>query len=161
MKRVFIFVALSFISVSAALAEGRGANFSNIECPSDEALVREILELEVSGLRVAGRKDACVAQERFPHVLAVPPHAGEAGSPSKPRYVSEEKPFEIRAIRTDEMGRLNVEFVFNVVASGKTAKVEDYMVLRRYEGHSKKQAGCVAHLVMPAHLMIKRSCQGK
>ncbi len=158
MRRLAILAILTFAAPLAMAEDGLAPDFSRVSCPGDRELARELIELQVAGVRVPGRKDACVAQSRFPHVLALPPPVGEAVEGLGVKYVSETKPFEIRSIRRDGKGRLEIGFVYNVVTDGKVTPVEDILIARRYDGYGKKYFGCGAALVWPQHQVIKRSC---
>lgn len=152
-----IFTLAMMVAVPHA-ASAQAPDFSNVECPSDKDLVREVLEMQVAGIRVPGRKDSCVAQENFPHIIARPPPAGEAGTLPAIKYVSEKQPFEIRSIQKDERGRLVVDFVYNILSGGKTIAVEDHLVVRRYDGFGKKHFGCASAVLLPVQYVIRRSC---
>lgn len=158
MKKVFFLTLLLLVPSLSAAGNATAADFSSVVCPSETELVRELIELQIAGVRVPGRKDACVEQAKFPHVLALPPPAEEAGRLPDLKYVSETKPFEIRSIKNDGKGQLEVEFVYYVFAKGKSVAVEDYLVVRRYEGFGKKYYGCGAAMLLPRHLVIRKSC---
>ncbi|MCM2282767.1 MAG: hypothetical protein NDI61_13080 [Bdellovibrionaceae bacterium] len=155
---LLVVVAILGVTLCGQVARAETTDFSSLSCPSDRELVRELLELQVSGVRVAGRKDSCVAPEKFPHVITRPPPEDVVGEVVVPRFVSEDKPFEIRSIQKDNRERLVVDFIYNVVGKNGVTAIEDRIFIRRYDGFAKKHLGCAAAVYLPETLVIRKSC---
>lgn len=152
MKTQTSLVLIALFVSSFAFAQGKEA-----PCPSNEVLATELLEFEVSGVRVQNAKPNCVDTNKFSNIKAEGPLVAEQAEPPKPLVVSEKRPFTIRSVRQNKEGKIEVKFVWNRgPASDKP--VSDTMLMTRYDGPNRKYFGCAVMSVRPKEAAVRPSC---
>lgn len=153
MIKLLLTLTLSIFSTSAFAQ-------SKVEspCPSNEVLAAELLEFEISGVRVPNAKPNCVDKKKYANVGAEAPLVTEAAPPPKPFLVSETKPYSIRSIKTNKLGQIEVDFAWNVGSDDRQKPVLDKMVMSRFDGANRKYFGCAVMTVRPREAAVRPTC---
>lgn len=152
MRTALLILTLSMEFSRAGAAE---MDWSKVQCPDDKTLAVELLQLEIAGARVPNFQSACLEQKHFAHVAVVRPEMGEVTGRPKLKYVDEKTPFTIKSLRTNDEGRIEVNFVYHT----KNGDIADVFSFRRYEGGNKELWGCALMMLTPKAAALRRTCE--
>jgi len=144
----------SFVFEVSARAE----NFSVEACRDQHAITKEVIELELSGVRWQGGDSSCLKQSHFEKVVAVKAHVGDPYLLDPELILPKGRDVKILSERWLDIGGVEVKFAYIGKKDGKDVPIEDQIVYIMNYGKNRKARGCATISEEPRHFVMRAEC---
>lgn len=158
-------MTLAFIAFNINAQDVSSKKTIELSCPSSLSLnakIMELIQMDLSGMRVEGMEDnECLKQENFPHLLVVSDVSNEESS--QPNYyinsLNDVKILNVKLLDKD-VQTYEAQVEFKVISKGNVKAIKErYLFSLNDSEIVQKKSGCLMPLSYPENIIILKSCQ--
>jgi len=151
-------ITLAILASMAVQASAHAEDFSAESCRDQHAITKEVIELELSGVRWQGGDSPCLKQSRFDKVVAVKARVGDPYLLDPEVTLPKGREVKILSERWLDIGGVEVKFAYIGKKDGKDVPIEDQLVYTVNYGKNRKKRGCATISEEPHHFVMRAEC---